>query len=244
MWLTPQWKIPSSVRALYSARCGGASLPPYESMNLAANVGDDINAVYANRRRLTEYIGAPIKWLRQQHTNRVIGARDIIADKTIADAAYTDKVNIVCAVTTADCLPILFCDANGDYVAAAHAGWRGLANGILENTCAALRRQNAKEPLYAWIGPAISRQHYEIGDKVKQLLHRDKGDKACFVGAINENKWLADLPRLAINRLNAIGVKTTASGLCAYSDSERFFSARRDGIHSGRIATMIWLVKD
>ena len=234
----PHWKTPAIVRAGFSVREGGVSDPPFHSFNLSAHVGDDPGAVGENRMRLRADLPAAPKWLRQAHTARVVCADSVETDSTVADAVYTFAADSVCAITVADCIPVLFCSADGAGVAAAHAGWRGLAAGILENTAAALRENGAGE-LTAWIGPAVSAAHYEVGEEVRAALCRNDGDGKCFV-AQNGGKYLADLPRLAARRLQDLEVFATASGLCTYSDSRRFFSVRRDGKRGGRFAAMIW----
>ena len=238
MTAPPQWRPPKTVRALFSTRDGGVSDSPFSSFNLSAHAGDDESAVGENRMRLQALVPAPPKWMRQAHTARVIRAEEVAADAAVADASYTFAVGVVCAVTTADCLPVLFCTADGGGVAAAHAGWRGLAGGILENTAAALREENKNGKLLAWIGPAISAAHYEVGEEVRAALCKTKEDEDCFTSA--GNKWRADLPKLAARRLRGLEVETTESGLCTYSDVRRFFSARRDGNRCGRMASLIW----
>ena len=234
----PQWTIPETAQARFSVRDGGVSDPPFHSLNLSAHVGDDRGAVGENRMRLRTHLPSAPRWLRQAHTARAVRAEEAEIDATVADAAYTFAADVVCAVTVADCLPVLFCAADGGGVAAAHAGWRGLAAGVLENTAAALR-ENGGGALRAWLGPAVGGAHYEIGDEVRAALSRGGEDEKCFV-ARGEGKWLADLPRLAARRLHDLDVETTASGLCTYSNAREFFSARRDGKRSGRIAAMIW----
>lgn len=239
---SPQWDIPASAHARFSFRDGGVSDSPFHSLNLSAHVGDDSGAVGENRMRLRALLPSAPKWLRQAHTARVVCADDIEEDATVADASYTFSADVVCAVTVADCLPVLFCAADGAGVAAAHAGWRGLANGILENAAAALRKNGGGE-LRAWIGPAICGTHYEIGDEVHSALRRSVADDECFSNR-GGGKWLADLPRLAMRRLRDLDIEATASGLCTYANGGQFFSARRDGVRSGRIAALIWKTAD
>lgn len=236
--LRPNWRVPASVRALYSVRGGGVSDSPFSSFNLSATVGDEEGSVGENRMRLRGRIPSGPRWMRQAHTSRVLPAEEIEPDATVADASYTFSSGVVCAVLAADCLPVLFCLADGSGAAAAHAGWRGLAGGVLENTAAALRGGGGAK-LLAWLGPAVSAAHYGVGGEVREALMRDKSDGAYF--RPSGKKWLADLPALARRRLADLGVETTASGLCTYSDSRRFFSARRDGGRCGRTASLIWL---
>lgn len=234
----PLWQTPDSIEARFSTREGGVSDPPFHSLNLATHAGDDPAAVGENRMRVRSDLPAAPRWLRQAHTNRVVCAEEISVDSTVADAAHTCSADVVCAVMTADCLPVLFCDAEGARVAAAHAGWRGLSAGVLENTVAALR-ESGGDNLLAWIGPAIGREHYEIGEDVRSALCRDKEDEMCLTPCADD-KWLADLSRLALRRLSDLQVRATASDLCTYSEPRKFFSARRDGGQSGRTAALIW----
>lgn len=239
MLLTPEWKTPRTVRALFSLRGGGVSDPPHHSLNLSASVDDDESAVSENRIRLRHHLPNSPRWLCQAHSSRAVNAKDISPDETVADASYTFKTNEICAVTTADCLPVLLCTADGRGVAAVHAGWRGLAEGVLETAAASLRG-NGGGDLLAWIGPAISKTHYEVGSDVHSALCRNSDDAECFEQT-GEGKWHADLPALALRRLRDLNITATSSGLCTYADSKRFFSARRDGAKTGRMAAMIWL---
>ncbi|MGI9305890.1 MAG: peptidoglycan editing factor PgeF [Gammaproteobacteria bacterium] len=237
-FILPQWNAPSSVRAFFTVRNGGVSDPPFASFNLAANVGDEAGAVGENRMRLREHIPASPKWMLQAHTARAVRAEEIIADTTVADAAYTFAANEVCAALVADCVPVLFCTADGRGAAAAHAGWRGLAGGVLKSAADALRENDKNEKLLAWLGPAISQAHYEIGEEVRAALCETKEDEKYFIRA--GEKWRADLPKLAARRLRDLGIETTESGLCTSADRRHFFSARRDGVRSGRMAALIW----
>ena len=237
MILRAPWQTPPSVRALYTTRCGGVSDSPFHSLNFAANIGDDAGAVAENRMRLSAMLPNSPPWLQQAHTSLVIRAEEIVADATVADAVYTFAADTVCAVLTADCVPVLFCTTDGNGVAAAHAGWRGLSNNILENTAAALRANGGGE-LYAWIGPAIGAAHYEIGEEVVAALCQHADDESCF--RRSGNKWHADLSQLAARRLRDLDIKTTPSELCTYAAPKHFFSARRDNNRCGRMATLIW----
>lgn len=234
-----EWQTPPKVRAFYSDRNGGVSDPPFHSLNLSANTGDDRGAVGENRMRLRPYLPSVPKWLQQAHSSRVVSAEEAEIDATVADASYTFTPDIVCVVTVADCLPVLFCTADGGGVAAAHAGWRGLAAGVLENTAFALRAANGGG-LRAWIGPAIGKAHYEVGEETHAALRQKPEDDDCFTPT-EDGKWLADLPELAARRLNRLEIETTFSGLCAYSEPSRFFSARRDGSRSGRMGAFVWI---
>ncbi len=238
--LIPDWPAPSGIRAISTTRWGGSSEFPYDSLNLADHVGDQISAVTDNRRRLhgalPELSAEPL-WLKQIH-----GARCISADKAVgrheADASVARSRNIVCAILTADCLPVLFCDEKGSVVAAAHAGWRGLVRGILEATIVACRCP--PEQLLAWMGPAIGPQAFEVGNDVRDPFVASNPRSASAFSPHAKGKWLCDLYMLARMRLADAGVKRIYGGThCTFNEPERFFSFRRDG-RTGRMATLIW----
>lgn len=236
-WIEPDWPAPSGVRAAATTRLGGASLGPYASWNLGDHVGDDPAAVAANRRLLRERLGLPAEplWLRQVHGCNVAQAGGCEADAAVAFAPGQ-----VCAVLTADCLPLLFCDRSGTRVAAVHAGWRGLAAGVIE--AAVARLGVAPGELLCWLGPAIGPDAFEVGDEVRQafLAQGLAGAEAAF-RASPSGRWLADLYALARIRLRAVGVPGVwGGGLCTYADGERFFSYRRDGL-TGRMASLVWI---
>lgn len=237
-WLLPDWPAPGNVRALSTTRAGGASAGPFASFNLAAHVGDDPVAVAANRRRLSARLpGAPL-WLAQVHGCRVV---DVEAAETgvEADAAIARRRGRVCAVLTADCLPVLLCDDAGTAVAAAHAGWRGLAAGIIEATVQAM--PSPPERLLAWLGPAIGPQAFEVGAEVREAFLAHSAEAAAAFAAKENGKWLADLFRLATQRLNASGVlRVFGGGQCTFSQAERFYSFRREKT-TGRMASLIWI---
>ena len=242
--LTPDWPAPPNVRALQTLRPGGCSAAPWDSFNLGDHVGDDPARVAANRAALRRHLPAEPLWLQQVH-----GIAAVDAGKTansgsgvVADAAFARQPDVVCAVMTADCLPVLFCDRAGSVVAAAHAGWRGLLGGILESTLVGMAVPAAE--LLAWLGPAIGPQAFEVGDEVRTaFLADDPAATTAFV-ALGAGKWLADLYALARRRLLRAGVKQIyGGGECTLSDRARYFSYRRDGI-TGRMATLIWLAGD
>lgn len=241
--IRPNWPAPARVRAAASTRTGGVSTGLYASLNLGDHVGDDAAAVAANRARLRAALSLPGEplWLRQVHGARVAeAASDGIGAE--ADAMIATAPGQVCAVLTADCLPVLFCDPQGTCVAAAHGGWRGLAGGVLEATVAAFARVGvAPKGLLAWIGPAIGASAYEVGDEVRAaLVERDPAAAAGFA-ANARGRWQLDLVAIARMRLAAAGVERVYGGdLCTFSDPARFFSHRRDG-QCGRQATLIWL---
>lgn len=237
--IIPDWPAPERVRAVTTTRGGGVSLPPYDSLNLGDHVGDEPAAVEANRRRLSEALTLPAEpgWLRQVHGTCSVDAAEG-AEACEADAAYTHRPGVVCAVLTADCLPVLLCDSNGTSVAAVHAGWRGLLNGVIEQT---INNMGASSPLFAWLGPAIGPQAFEVGDEVRQaFVADDAGAAAAFVPS-PAGRWLADIYALARLRLQRSGVSKISGGeYCTYTDAGRFYSYRRDGC-TGRMASLIWL---
>ncbi|MDR2688783.1 MAG: peptidoglycan editing factor PgeF [Azoarcus sp.] len=231
-FILPDWPAPATVRALVSTRLDG---------NLATRVGDDPAVVAANRARLFQHLPAEPVWLEQVHGREVIDADGWPASAGIpvADAAVAHRHGVVCAVLTADCLPVLFCDEAGSVVAAAHAGWRGLLAGVLEATLA--RMAVAPVRIMAWLGPAIGPQAFEVGPEVRAaFLERAPEAEAAFY-ARRGDKWFADLFQLARQRLAAAGVAHIhGGGLCTWHDAARFYSYRREG-KTGRFASLIWL---
>ena len=242
--IVPDWPAPPGVRALVTTRNGGVSRSPYASLNLGDHVGDDPVAVAANRSRLSEMLAgeaSPV-WLEQVHGTRIVDAAEYLASRTPpqADAAFARRSGVCCAVMTADCLPVLFCDDSGSVVAAAHAGWRGLLAGVLEQTIVAMGVPPAT--LLAYLGPAIGAQAFEVGDEVRDAFVADDGVSVAAFAPLPSGKWLADIYRLARRRLAVQGVDRVFGGaLCTASDAQRFFSYRRDG-RTGRMASMIWRV--
>jgi polyphenol oxidase len=244
-WITPDWPAPSTVRALSTSRHGGVSAAPYASLNLGDHVGDEPASVAENRRRLMAAAGLPAQpqWLRQVHGTDVV---DLDVSSPVdagprgpADACFTRQPRRVCAILTADCLPILVVADTGDLVGAAHAGWRGLAGGVIEALVEALPAP--PEQLMAWLGPAIGPQHFEVGAEVRDtLLRNDPGAAASFT-ANPRGRFLADLGQLARRRLAALGVERIyGGGHCTFAEADRYFSHRRDGT-TGRQVTLIWL---
>ena len=240
-WIEADWPAPAGIIAGTTTRRGGASEGAYRSMNLGAHVGDEPERVAANRERfVAEFgLGAEPDWLTQVHGTAV----RITGDTTPveADAAIGQGVGATVAVLTADCLPILLCADDGGEVAAVHAGWRGLAAGIVAATVTRMRTR--PERLLAWLGPAISQPAFEVGDEVREaFVAADPGAQACFQP--NERgRWQADLYRLAGRKLGAAGVGAVfGGGLCTFGDAERFFSYRRDG-QCGRMASFVHRVR-
>jgi polyphenol oxidase len=238
-WIEPDWPAPPQVRALSTTRAGGVSAPPYASLNLGGHVGDAPLAV-AENRRLLRAAGLPAEpvWLAQVHGNQV-AALDAGPPAGPADAAWSRLPNRVCAILSADCLPILLTAEAGGVVAAAHAGWRGLAAGVIEAAVQALGVPPAS--LLAWLGPAIGPRHFEVGAEVRAaLLEGDPGAEAAFA-ANARGRFMADLAQLARRRLTALGVsRIYGGGDCTFERDNRYFSHRRDGT-TGRQATLIWL---
>ena len=242
-WLTPDWPAAPRVRAVCTTRHGGHSTGPYRSMNPADHVDDNPAAVQANRQTLQRVLQLPTQpcWLQQVHGTTVIDAAEALENSVVptADAACCTRPGVVCAVLTADCLPVLLCDRAGRQVAALHAGWRGLVAGVIERTIEAM--QLPGESLLAWLGPAIGPTAYQVGDEVRAaFLKHGKLAQAAFLPD-PEGGWKADLYQLARQRLAERGVTAVYGGdACSFGDAERFYSYRRDGI-TGRMATLIWL---
>jgi YfiH family protein len=236
-WIVPQWPAPRQVRAIITTRSGGVSGGPYASFNLGDLTDDEPEAVSENKRRLDALLPNQARWLHQVHSARVVRAETASAGVQ-ADASYTHTESVVCAVKIADCMPVLLCDRSGGCVGIAHAGWRGLAQGVVENTIRAMSVDPGS--LYAYLGPAIGPKAFEVG--------RDVLDAFCLVdpaaaGAfqpLRPGKWLADLFVLGRQRLARAGVtEVYGGGVCTVSDPERFFSHRRDRV-TGRMAALIW----
>lgn len=244
-WIQPDWPAPSWVHAYSTTRQGGVSQPPYDDFNLAAHVGDEARAVQANRIQLmqTLELPAPPTWLRQVHGATVVNAAEVdnpLKELPDADGAYSDRPRVVCAVLTADCLPLLLCDRAGMRVAAVHVGWRGLAAGVIEAGVQSLSSAPPGE-LMAWMGPAIGAQAFEVGAEVHEQLVGQHAPAAQAFQPARSGHWLADIYQLTRQRLQAQGVTAIyGGGYCTVSDAARFYSYRRDGI-TGRMATLIWV---
>lgn len=240
-FLVPDWPAPANIKALVTTRSGGASQAPWDSLNLAMHVGDDPAHVALNRAWLRAQLPTEPFWLEQVH-----GVDCVRADTApelrsgvpcVADASVSFEAGHICAVMTADCLPVLFCTRDGLRVGAAHAGWRGLLMGVLESTVGSL--QSPTSEVLAWLGPAIGPQRFEVGGEVRAaFLASDPASSSAFIA--HGDKWLADIYALARLRLQAVGVTSIyGGGLCTVTDTERFFSYRRDGA-TGRMASLIW----
>ena len=238
--IMPDWPAPVQVRAVSTTRWGGVSPPPYESLNLAGHVGDDPAHVAENRQRLATALHRVHEpaWLEQVHGTTVVAA-ETVAAPVIADAAWTRALNRACVVMTADCLPVLLCDRVGTVVAAVHAGWRGLAAGVIGATVARLGTPPME--LLAWLGPAIGPDVFEVGEEVRAaFLGLNTGNAVCFRPS-PAGRWLADLYELARRQLRGLGISGIYGGeFCTFSAPERFFSYRREP-RTGRMASLIWL---
>ncbi|WP_447798784.1 peptidoglycan editing factor PgeF [Pseudomonas moraviensis] len=238
-WLTPDWPAPASVRACVTTREGGVSEAPFDSLNLGDHVDDRPEAVAENRRRLTEHLSIQPVWLQQVHGITVVHADPGIV--ATADASWTATPGIACAAMTADCLPALFCDRAGTRVAAAHAGWRGLAAGVLEATLDSL--DVPADEVLVWLGPAIGPKAFEVGPEVREVFINQLPEAAeAFVPSNNAGKFMADIYLLARLRLAERGVTAVyGGGFCTVTDP-RFFSYRRAS-RTGRFASLVWLTR-
>lgn len=237
--IIPDWPAPSKVRALVTTRAGGVSIGPYASLNPADHVGDSAEAVSRNRALLQGFLPNEPHWLKQVHGSGVYVVAGPGAGTPEADASVSRLTNEVCVVLTADCLPVLLCDERGSVVGAAHAGWRGLCNGVIERTVEAMDVPG--EHVLAYLGPAIGPQAFEVGDEVRAaFMAVDPAAELAFVPGGQPGKWLADIYLLARQRLANKGVGQVFGGTdCTYTDSARFFSYRRDQA-TGRMASLIW----
>ncbi|BCM25250.1 peptidoglycan editing factor PgeF [Methyloradius palustris] len=237
-FIIPNWPAPANIKALQTTRTGGLSQSPYDSLNFGDHVGDDALTVARNRQLLNPFVPTEPLWLKQTHSTIAVNAA-LTSCLPEADAAYSKQKNVVCAVMTADCLPILLCDEAGTAVAAIHAGWKGLLYGVIESTINALDIE--PRHLYAWFGPAIGPTAFEVGRDVYDGFLQLYTDSAqAFVQLNTKDKWLADIYQLARLRMINLGVTQIYGGdYCTHTDQERFFSFRRDG-DTGRMATLIW----
>ena len=247
-WIRPDWPAPSNVKSCMTTRIGGISHGPYHSLNLGNHVGDDSHQVHKNRAQLTSLLNlpAPPVWLDQVHGTKILelpleSAAGIPkpGSSPQADGSFTRQTDQVCVVMTADCLPVLLCDIQGTVVAAVHAGWRGLAAGVIENT---VRSMTAPpHSLLAWLGPAIGPDAFEVGQEVVSAFVERQPEAHHAFRQISKDHWLADIYALARLRLRKAGVtQISGGGFCTYHESDRFYSYRRDKI-TGRMAALIWL---
>jgi YfiH family protein len=251
-WIVPEWPVPENIGALSTTRRGGVSVGPAGSMDLGLAAGtrgggDSPTSLSHNRQRLAAFVPSAPIWLRQVHGNSVTVLDAATSDEAraappVADAAVTRERGIVCAVLTADCLPVLLADRAGTTVGVAHAGWRGMASGVIEAAVEALIALGAaRHELVGWLGPAIGPHAFEVGADVRDAFAAsDAGAVTCFA-PLREGKWLADLYALARRRLAAVGVDAVyGGGECTRTDAARFYSYRREP-DTGRMATLVWL---
>jgi polyphenol oxidase len=236
-WLKPDWPAPANIHAATTLRIGGVSQGKYASFNLATHVGDNPEVVKQNRKVLKTLLSLPSEpvWLSQTHSNCAVGA--IVKDlPEQADASYTNQAGVVCAVMTADCLPLLVCTDDGSEIAAIHAGWRGLVDGVIDNTIAALPNKK----LMVWLGPAIGPEYFEVGSEVRNVYLSRSMEFSNAFKQKSQDKWLADIYQLARINLSMLSIdKVYGGNFCTFSDTERFYSYRRDK-DTGRMATLIW----
>lgn len=236
----PDWPSPHGVRALQTTRHGGVSATPFDTLNLGLHVGDDPVRVNRNRQSLAPLMPSEPVWLEQVHGTIVANA-DMASCRVPADACIARQRGSVCVVMTADCLPVLLCDKQGSVVAAAHAGWKGLAAGVIESAVQAMNVP--PQNLMAWLGPAISREAFEVGEEVRTAFVAAHPQANAAFAAGQPGKWFADIYALARIRLNALGITQIYGGShCTYRESDKFFSYRRDGV-TGRMGTFIWLAE-
>lgn len=241
-FIYPTWQVPSHIHALCTTRMGGVSQAPFDSLNLGDHVGDNPNDVLQNRTLLQKAANLPHApvYLNQTHSTKVLRLPLAENADLNADAVYTNQANQVCLVMTADCLPVLFCSQDGTEIAAAHAGWRGLCDGMLEETVAQFL--SPSEQIKVWLAPAIGQSAFQVGEEVaEQFCAVDSQAKSAFVlDPSTSGKFLGNLYQIARQRLNKLGITDISGGeYCTYSDSEQFFSYRRDK-QTGRMATLIW----
>lgn len=235
-----EWPAPACVKTATTTRMGGSSQGRFASLNLGEGLGDDPARVRENRQRVSHVLGLPSEpvWIKQVHGNRVINAGESTENVT-ADGSFSEKPGVICAILTADCLPVFLCDRKGSRVGLVHAGWRGLAAGVI---AAAVNRLNMpRGSLLAWLGPAIGPAAYEVGEDVRRaFLEQDERNAEAFVPG-RPSRWMADLYSLARRQLNREGVVDVYGGaFCTHGEAERFFSFRRDG-QCGRMASLIWM---
>jgi len=236
-WITPDWPAPANIHAATTLRTGGVSSAPYNSLNPATHVGDDAACVSENRQHIKTMLALPAEpvWLEQTHSDIVINAAQTNTLQQ-ADASYSNVSSVVCAVMTADCLPLLICSTDGTHVAAIHAGWRGLLAGIITNTVNAL----ATTEVLVWLGPAIGAACFEVGGEVREAFAAKSAAFAAAFTQTSDNKYLADIYQLARIELAVLGIHAVYGGdFCTVTEQERFYSYRRD-TQTGRMATLIW----
>ena len=237
-WIKPDWPLPDHVHAVMTLRSGGVSTGGYASLNPASHVNDEPDHVQANRNIIKQMLQLPTEpvWLQQVHGVQVVKA-DEVQSVPEADASFSNQSGTVCAVLTADCLPVLFCGDDGAVIAAAHAGWRGLQAGVIEQTLLAMHCRDVS----IWLGPAIGPDNFEVGDDVRDAFVANNSKAAEAFKVKGPGKWLADIYHLAKLQLHALGItQIYGGGYCTVADEQRFYSYRRDGAATGRMASLIW----
>ncbi|MBG6028655.1 purine nucleoside phosphorylase YfiH [Proteus columbae] len=236
----PDWPQPENIGSCSTLREGGISLPPYDSFNLGTHVGDKLSDVEENRRRLCQQALLPEMplWLEQVHGTHVVTLNSEKNNETQGDALYTSTVKKVCAIMTADCLPVLFTTVDGTEVGAAHGGWRGLCHGVLQNTLAQFKAP--KDQIMAWLGPAIGPTAFEVGAEVRlAFIEKNIAFESAFIP--HNGKYLANIYMLARIILQESGITQIYGGdFCTVTDPSRFFSYRRERV-TGRMASLIWI---
>ena len=239
--VVPNWPVSAKVTVLTTTRLGGVSASPFDALNLGLHVGDEPEAVITNRRRLTESFSLPAEpvWLNQTHSTSILDVTQQHHESVDVDGAYTCLTNVVLAVLTADCLPIVISDDQGTQLAVVHAGWRGLADGIVRN---AINQFNGQSNLHAWLGPAIGPSKFEVGEDVRAaFMQRDEVNAEHFKAGNEPGKYWGDLYALSGTELIRSGCQISGGGYCTHTQADLFYSYRRDGKFSGRMATLAWI---
>ncbi|GAA4365585.1 peptidoglycan editing factor PgeF [Kangiella marina] len=240
--VSPNWSAPSNVKAFCTTRHGGTSQAPWDSLNLAIHVGDELKHVQANRKVFSDVAGVHnLHWLNQTHSTILL---EHGSNETHGDACFTSAPNQACVVMTADCLPIILCAEDGGWVSAVHAGWRGLLDGIVSK---AVKTYTGSSRLMAWIGPAISQNYFEVGQEVRQRFVEKSVDFSDYFEANSDQRWMCDLAGIADREMSVLGVNVFKSDLCTYHHNDDFYSHRRatheqgKSATTGRMATVVWI---
>ncbi|MBU0744592.1 MAG: peptidoglycan editing factor PgeF [Gammaproteobacteria bacterium] len=241
-YIKPNWPAPKNIRAYTTTRAGGVSKPPYDSFNLALHTGDNPQKVIANRNKLIQELNLNQEpfWLKQEHSNIAVNIEtNSLPTPVVADSSFSCTAGNVCVVMTADCVPILVCDQNGTIVAAIHAGWKGIANGMIQSTIKMMGIDPSK--LIAWLGPAIGPDAFEVSQEIYEIFSKQLSEnRSAFTK--HGNKFLANIYLLATNALKDNGVSKVYGGeYCTFTQKDLFYSYRRNGEKSGRMASLIWL---
>ncbi|OGT31435.1 MAG: multi-copper polyphenol oxidoreductase [Gammaproteobacteria bacterium RIFCSPHIGHO2_12_FULL_35_23] len=240
-FILPNWPAPNKIKAFSTTRLGGISLPPYDQLNLGLGTGDDPIHVQQNRKILAEKLHLPESplWMIQTHSNIAVDTSPSSASPITADARYSNQLKQVCVVQTADCLPLLVCNQQGSEVAAIHAGWRGLATGIIENTLQFFT--TSTKDLLVWLGPAIGPSKFEVGKEVKAAFCNNNSENLQAFSPLGNDKYLASIYQLATIQLHKLGITQIYGGnFCTFSEEGYFFSYRRNKV-TGRMASLIWI---